>query len=309
MAQGCILPVTARDTAELRASLKEPQAQRTLAAAGMAVASENAYAYRKAVSYPLSDPDNPAHKVFVEYVLRNVAGNESISDNYRQALPRALVTVAEQTPDILGLATPSRGKGASALAKTLGHRTRGDAFAYELLGTAEVVRMNNVHNAGYQSLNGGPELRIFNTDRLDLGVRFQASYWKGGEAQGLFRPTSPRNTNRDRETFEADLLIRRGEETDDPTTIGVDFKHARHSGAYAGNPRDFRSQIQGVVNGILTGDMFLKEFHYVTNGCFNPDIREAVEEGNNKIIDALRERGEEASPRISLHERVQFPLR
>jgi len=52
MAQGCILPVTARDTAELRASLKEPQAQRTLAAAGIAVASENAYAYRKAVSCP-----------------------------------------------------------------------------------------------------------------------------------------------------------------------------------------------------------------------------------------------------------------
>jgi len=231
MAQGCILPVTSRDSQELRRSLQDPSTQRAILAAGEAIDNRDKYAYCDAVTYPLANPDDAAHKVFVDYVLRNVEGNEVIHKSYVQALPKAVVTIARQTKDVLGLVTPSVGKRASANDQTLKHRTRGDAFAYELLGMAELIRLNETVQSGSHAANNGPELRVYKTDRIDLGVRFNTGNRRNGEESGIFRPTSKQIT-RQSETFEADLLIRRNVGSglaQKVRTIGVDFKHSRNS--------------------------------------------------------------------------------
>lgn len=171
VAQGCILPLSVEDSRQLRASLREPLAQKAIWGAARALRQQDAISYAKNVTYPLIDPKHPAHRAFVETLLRNVAGNESILSNYARALPLALTIVAQQTPDVTGLVHGSYGKGATALARNLAHSTKGDAFAYELLGTAELIRLNRVLDQGSQPINDGPALRIWDDDRLDLGVR------------------------------------------------------------------------------------------------------------------------------------------
>lgn len=310
MAQGCILPLTTRDSIDLRLSLQYPDTQRTILAAGEAIGNKNKYAYCEAVSYPLANPNDPAHKVFVDYVLRNVQDNDVIREDYVTALPKAVADIAKQTKDILGLVTPSLGKGATANDKTLAHRTRGDAFAYELLGTAELLRMNNVHNTGSNATNGGPQLRIFDTDRLDLGVRFNTGHQRNGEECGLFLPTSKEITKRS-QTFEADLLVRRNVGPplhEQVYTIGVDFKHSRSSSSYSTNPKNFERKVDDVAQGILKGELGLGEYHYVTNGYFDAPFKEAVLRANERIISDQKQRGGETLAKISLHERVQYPL-
>lgn len=310
MAQGCILPITTRDSAELRRSLQYPDTQRAILAAGEAIGNRDKYAFCDAVTYPLANPNDAAHKVFVEYVLRNVQGSEVINDPYARALPSAIVLIAKQTKDILGLVTPSVGKGATATDKTLKHRTRGDAFAYELLGTAELIRMNQVHKSGSCATNGGPGLRIFNTDRLDLGVRFNTGHRRNGEEQGLFQPTSKQITNHS-QTFEADLLVRRNVGNvvlDKVYTVGVDFKHSRSSTSYSTNPQNFSKKVDDVAHGIIKRELGLGEYHYVTNGHFDEPFRQAVDQANDVIMAHQKENCEEVCPKISLHERVQYPL-
>jgi hypothetical protein len=310
MAKGCILPVTARDSADLRRSLQDPETQRIILAAGEAIGNRDKYAYCDAVTYPLADPADPAHKVFAGYVLRNVEGNETINADYSQALPKAMVAIAGQTKDILGLVTPSLGKGATATDKTLKHRTRGDAFAYELLGTAEIIRLNRAHDSGSPSKNGGPELRIFNSDRIDLGVRFNTGFRRNGEERGLFQPTSRQLTGQS-ETFEADLLIRRnvGNLLDASVyTIGVDFKHSRSATSYSPNPDHFAKKVNDVANGIIKQELGLGEYHYVTNGYFDDPFKEAVARANDLIMEHQRSIGNDIRPRISLHEGLQYPL-
>jgi hypothetical protein len=310
MAQGCILPVTTRDSQELRRSLQDPNTQRAILAAGEAIDNRDKYAYCDAITYPLANPGDAAHEVFVDYVLRNVEGNEVIDESYAQALPKAVVAIARQTKDILGLVTPSLGKRASANDKTLKHRTRGDAFAYELLGTAELIRLNEARQTGSRAANGGPELRVFESDRLDLGVRFNTGNRRNGEEAGLFRPTSKQITMQS-ETFEADLLIRRNVESglaQKVYTIGVDFKHSRTATSYSTNSQDFARKINDVVQGIVRGELGLAEYHYVTNGYFDAPFKEAVAKANETIMAHQQKHGETASPKIALHERLQFPL-
>jgi hypothetical protein len=310
MAQGCILPVTSRDSQELRRSLQDPNTQRAILAAGEAIDNRDKYAYCDAVTYPLADPADPAHKVFVDYVLRNVGANEVIDESYAQALPTAVHLIAQQTKDILGLVTPSLGKRASANDKTLKHRTRGDAFAYELLGTAEVIRLNETAHSGSRATNGGPELRVFDKDRLDLGVRFNTGHRRNGEESGLFRPTSKQITGQ-HETFEADLLIRRNVGNDGAQkvyTVGVDFKHSRSATSYSTNRQDFAGKINDVTQGILKGELGLAEYHYVTNGYFDDPFKEAVARANETIMAHQRKNAETVCPKIALHERLQFPL-
>lgn len=298
VAQGCILPLSVEDSRQMRASLKEPLAQQAIWSAERALSQQDAVAYAKAVTYPLIDPNHPAHNGFVETLLKNVSGNERILGVYASALPTALTIVAQQTADITGLVHGSSGKGASALTRNLAHRVHGDAFAYELLGTAELIRMNRVDNRGSQSTNGGPELRIFDTDRVDLGVRLPA---RGPREDGLERMFNPAGTgaNKYRQTFEADAFLFRGDHT-----VGIDYKHVRAGGYYKGDAARSQSQLEAIANGILANDAFqLREFHFVTNQVFGADFVRAVERVNDQITAITGD-----LPPISLHEHVQFPL-
>ena len=305
MAQGCLLPVTTQDSRELRRSLQDPNTQRAILAAGEAIGNRDKYDYCDAVTYPLANPDDAAHKVFVDYILRNVEGNEVISESYARALPSAIVSIARQTKDILGLVTPSLGKRASASDKTLKHRTRGDAFAYELLGTAELIRRNQVSHSGSRAMNDGPEIRVLETDRLDLGVRFNTGHRRSADESGIFRPTSKQITGQS-ETFEADLLIRRNVRSglsEEVYTIGVDFKHSRTSTSYSTNSANFARKVHDVAEGVLRA-----EHHYVTNGYFDRPFKDAVAQANENIMAHQRKNGETPCPKISLHEGLQYPL-
>lgn len=291
MAQGCILPLSVEDSRQLRASLREPLAQKAIWGAARALSQRDAVAYAKYVTYPLIDPKHPAHRAFVETVLANVAGNASILDNYAQALPWALTIIAQQTPDIMGLVHRSHGKGATALTSNLKHSKLGDAFAYELLGTAELIRLNRSDDRGSQPINDGPELRIFDDDRLDLGVRLPAG-------RDLFRPAGT-GANKYRQTCEADAFVFRGDHT-----VGIDLKHARDGGSYAGDMDSSQSQLEAIANGILADDAFqLREFHFVTNGVFEATFVAAVERVNAQITAVTGD-----APPIGLHQHVQFPL-
>lgn len=305
MAQGCILPFTRRDSAALRRSLDDPIAQRTFRDATIAFNADNADAFRRAVSYPLTDPKHPAHKVFMDVILKNVAENESIDHSYKSALPKAIVEIARLTPNIMGLVQPARGVGSTALRKNLVHKRVGDAFAYELLGTAALIRKTATEKLGSKSSNGANSLSIFPTDRVDLGVRFQADYGFDGKGHGLHRPASrsihsPRQFRR---SFEADLLIHRKDEAGSFFAVGVDFKHTRHYGAYKGSSTERWSQIKAIANGIMTGD--IDEYHFVTNGHFHQQFRNDVDHMNRKLMESdpsLK------VPPIGMHERVQYPL-
>lgn len=303
MAQGCILPVSAEDARQLRGSLSSPLAQRALWNVDRALEQRDAIAFVKKATYPLIDPDHPAHDVFVETVLSNVAGNKSISDRYVGALPTALTLVAQQTPDVLGLMAPSHGRGATALTKNLAHSTRGDAFAYELLGTAELIQRNRNHDRGSIATNGGPELRIFDDDRIDLGVRIPANARNDdGFIEGLFNPAGT-GVNKFRETFEADSFIFRKDVFGIEHAIGIDFKHARDEHSFAGRNEHYQSQLDAIGNGLLTEKLLLQSFHFVTNGEFDPTFVKDVEAMNDRITAITGD-----LPPIGLHEHVQFPL-
>ena len=256
-----------------------------------------------AVTNPLADENNPSHKAFTETVLRNVAGNEVINQAYAEALPHALASVAKHTPNVTGLITPSRGKGASSLDKNLNHSTRGDAFAYELLGTAEILRQSNTSEKSMAPSNGGRNLYIGKSDRIDLGVKLQADY----HSNELNRPVSTGKYNKLRTTIEADALISRSSATASPP-VAVDFKHTRNNGSCkssdsksARNKQPFKSQLDGIENAIRTGD--IAEFHFVTNGSFADSMKRPIEELNVKLNESFNKSRENL---VSTHEHCTY---
>lgn len=304
MAQGCILPFTDRDNLALRASLREPLARSAFRATDAAIEQRDLGRLHRAASYPLSDPTHPAHEAFVGHVLRHVAGNDSISDDFKKALPAAVLEISRQSPVVSGLVRKSRGRGATAQDKTLRNPRTGNGFAYELLGTAELIRRNRVHSSGSQPVNdGAPKLQIFAGDDIDLGFRFQAGYGAAGKDLGLDRPTATRGGRGFRHTFEADLLLTR---TDpiyrDWHTVGVDFKHVGKPGAEVRFDKDSVGQLEGISNAILTGDMNLASFHFVSNSVFSSEFKEAVETANQRIME--RSDGDITRPLIGLHENM-----
>lgn len=237
------------------------------------------------VTYPLSDPSHPAHKVFSAYVLRNAVSNQSIPDTYKQELPKAVADIAKINPTVLGLVKPARNWGQTTSIDApgkLGHKTRGAGFAYEILGTAALI------NKESKTKNTGVSLKIYSTDRPDLGFKLQASYLFADKEL----PSQPK-----RGTTEADLFISR------PTgighkNIGVDFKHSMNSGRYSGQITT--SEIEGRKIALMTGE--IAEFHYVTNGTFPEPVTKAFDKANREILD---EKGKEVGL-ISYHEHVRY---
>lgn len=270
MAEGCNLFLSEKDYREIVESRLSHEQVGEVAESVRTTLEGSAEEMARKMIYPLAEPHHPAHKVFSAYVLRNVAGNESIPDRYKQELPRAVAAIARITPDALGLARPATnwGPGAQAVDQPgkLGHKTRGAAFAYEVLGTAALITGES------KAANRPATLRIHSTDRLDLGIKLQASY--PGTANEL--PSQPRRC-----TVEADLFISRPASPLEGggKNIGVDFKHALDSGTYSGMISD--SQIAGIRVALQTGE--IQEFHFVTNGKFSSSVRQAIEQANHEL--------------------------
>lgn len=239
------------------------------------------------VTYPLSNPNDPAHKVFSGYVLRNAVGNQSIPDTYKEELPKAVADIAKINPIVLGLVKPARNWGQTTSIDApgkLGHKTRGAGFAYELLGTAALI------NKESKAKNTGVSLKIYSTDRPDLGIKLQASY----PFADFELPSQPK-----RGTTEADLFITRPTNIFDGghKNIGVDFKHSMNFGVYSGEIST--SEIEGRKVALMTGE--IAEFHYVTNGTFPEKITKAIDKVNSELRAERKDVG-----LISYHEHVRY---
>lgn len=240
------------------------------------------------ITYPLSNSSHPAHNVLSAYVLRNAVGNQSIPDAYKRDLPKAVADIAKITPNVLGLVKPARNWGQTTSIDApgkLGHKTRGAGFAYELLGTAAII------NKESKAKNTGVSLKIYSTDRIDLGIKLQASYLFADKEL----PSQPK-----RGTVEADLFITRPTSIFDGghKNIGVDFKHSMNSSTYSGGIST--SQIDGIKTALGTGE--IAEFHFVTNGTFPESVTKAIDKANCEILD---EKGKDVGL-ISYHEHVRY---
>lgn len=285
MADGCNLYLSDKDLKQITNSLNQKQICE-VAESVKSIMDGFSKGMSQKVTYPLSNPNHPAHKVFSAYVLRNVVGNKSIPDVYKRELPKAVATIAKVTPDVLGLVRPAKnwGPGALSIDVRLGHKTRGAGFAYELLGTASLIEKES------KAMNGPSKLKIYPSDRIDLGIKLQARY-PGAEAVLTSQPK--------RRTVEADLFISRPTSIFDGgfKNIGVDFKHSMNSGTYSG--RISVSEIEGRKVALMTGE--IDEFHYVSNGTFSKNVRETIDKANIE----LRETGKNDSL-ISYHENVKY---
>jgi len=244
-----------------------------------------------------------------ELLKQQIDANTGIPQSLRDQLPQAIHEILTVTPDAMGLVQRAR-PGATPMSRNLMHRTRGAGFAYELVGTAALIRGGSV------SVHGDG-LRIdATTDRLDFGPKAQARH-SGAESQfeGLIsrlidtwmtigaddnelrrRPrnatlleTLPRLA---RKTVESDLLICRATDGDF-REIGVDFKRTAR-GRYAGGISP--EQLTGVLIALCTGE--LHEFHFVTNGRLGGRDR--------MLIDGVRQVARDSDPEtiVTCHEFV-----
>lgn len=266
----------------------------------------------------LNDKSHPFFKAAIHYVLRNVAGNESIPKSYKEILPEAVATISKINYEVLGLAKPNRslwgtGKTGSiprGLVKTpdinsweknrkdgkpadrtgiddkgkLGHKTQGAAFAAELIVTAAIIKGGST--AGNAKGDVGT-LKILKGDRLDMGIRLKASY-KGADSV-IKQP--------ERATVEADSFIQKdGGLMGNAKCIGIDVKYSK-SKTY-GSGKVEQTQLDGLIVAIQTGQ--IHEFHFVTNKKFGGgefDLKERIDEANAVIARTEAERKwEQANP-------------
>lgn len=214
----------------------------------------------------LRDPSKFGHRALMEYIRTQVAGGEVIPESYARQLPSAIATVIKQAPDAMGLflsAPRHYGRGATGLFSNLRHTTRGDAFAYELLATAVLI------DKGFHTKDTLGGLQVYPTDRLDFGIKLQASY-KNVPAKDLDQPR--------RGTVEADLFINRNRGPLEPDKIiGVDFKHSRGS-TY--DNYDMQ-QIKGIQVALQTGE--IHEFCFVSNVKFSQGFKDKIQATNEEL--------------------------
>jgi len=177
----------------------------------------------------------------IDWSLSAAANNPTITQATKDLLPWALVTVASTTPDVLGLHGAARysGPGPTGLLANLGHRTRGDAIAAELIVAACLVERTWPSTDGARSLG---DLRRTG-GRVDFGVK----HLTGSGA---------------RRTIESDILLEvRGERR------GVDVKRSS-SGTYRHPPS--ADVITAAESAVTRGE--LRSFHWVSPGRFRPAV-------------------------------------
>jgi hypothetical protein len=189
--------------------------------------------------FPLADPDNPSHELFLGAALPPARANPSIDAALLSRLEAALVRVSQVTPDATGIAGPASwsGPGATGWERTVAHPKRGPAFAEEIITAAALC--------GHRWPAGNAdsvELTITGgIDPVDFGIKLLAGH--------------------KRRTVEADVLIQ------SPDGIrAVDVKFAT-DGRYRGDLT--AGHAAGIASVIDRGE--ITSFHFVTPGRFSPD--------------------------------------
>jgi hypothetical protein len=182
----------------------------------------------------------------VAHALRAARDNPRITPDLAALLPWALTTVTANSPSSFGLfaAAGYAGPGATGLLGVLGHRTRSQAFAAELVVAACLT---------YRAWGSRPGERdpagVDGRDcRLDFGVKLL------GQSPG-------------RRTAEADILVT----GPDGSRAGIDVKHSV-LGAYRSAPSP--GMLAVVRLALERGE--IASFHFVTPGRFRPAFRAAL---------------------------------
>lgn len=180
----------------------------------------------------------------IQWSLAGAADNPFIGEATKELLPWALVTVASATPDALGLFGPARysGPGPTGLLSNLGHRTRGDAIAAELVVAACLVERSWPSADGALALG---DLRLTG-GRIDFGVK---------HIPGVGR----------RRTIESDVLL-----STQSGRRGVDVK--RSVGNYRHVPD--AEVISAMAAAVARGEV--RSFHWVSPGRFRPAVHRAA---------------------------------
>lgn len=244
----------------------------------------------------LTNPNHLLHDKVTTRLMTFVSANQELSRPYQKQLPEDIAQLVKHTPDALGLVKEAVHRGQRHPLASAGKIGTGLGTVYEIMGTASLI-----HDSSAAANIGGLPLRVDPLDRLDFGIKLQASYQD--DDRRLFQH---------RKTIEADLLIyrpppqpnillERGRE------IAIDFKHAKDGRGYT--DKDGRektksgtsalaTQLAGVVSALKTGE--IDEFHFVTNGHFSEGFREAVDDANRTMKAAS---GQDLDL-ISMHEHV-----
>ncbi len=170
-------------------------------------------------------------------VLRLARDNAAISPTVKSLLPWALTAVDGSSLGLVGPAGYS-GPGATGLTGNLGHHTRGEAFAAELIVAACLVSRSWASTGGDVAL--GPTREAA---RVDFGVKLAG-------------------TSGARRTVEADLLL----VDDEGTRRAVDVKHS--AGAYRAPAG--REVLAVVGAAIERGE--IDSFHFVATSRFRPAV-------------------------------------
>ena len=264
MSVGCNLLLTEQDQQQIEASTKNGrEAEATDFVKEVILEKKEGWENR--LTEALANPNHPGHKIALNVALKDITGNQKFDNVERAKLARSLVTVTQITPNILGLVHPAKNYGprASAVLGNLTHKTRGYAFAYEINGTAALI------NAPSKAGNGNVSLHISPSDRVDMGIKLQASYAGLNRANvEMYRPK--------RGTVEADTFV----DSKSRGTLGIDFKFASTG---RGSVVE-ESQLQGVFNAIRTGEV--QEFHFVANGTFGITAKNRIANYNETLQQA-----------------------
>lgn len=193
-------------------------------------------------------------------------GNSMLDVQYARALPQAISNILRHTSNSMGLFNRARA-GASSWISTLKNTASGKAngVAYEVLMANRLLK-TKIRNSS------GKTLRITSKDRVDFGLKQQASYMQkssifvtdGFESFIFDQPN--------RLTVEADLLIHK-----EDGIVGVDFKHS----SVGGESNISSIQLDGIYTALETGEV--DEFHFISNTSFNSKTIDRVKEINDKI--------------------------
>jgi len=208
-------------------------------------------------------------------------GNYNLNDMMARKIPEALAHLLKRDKNISGLFNQVR-KGESAWISNLKNTGKGkaDGIAYEVLASARMLNF---------PLNGRP---ISHGDRLDFGIKLQASYAGGGNLNVTDGVSKSIFAQPYRKTVEADLLI-----TQPPSPMGggkeiaVDFKHS------IGTATISEEQLKGVAVALKTGEV--DEWHFVSNTNFSGSVQTKITEINKELIS-------ENKPIIQLHQNYDW---
>ena len=137
--------------------------------------------HTEVITDAIANPNYPNHKAVVSFILRNIdckrggSNFRPIPDAYKQLLPDAICQNAKINPDILGLVKPAQNWSTAEIhglhhPGKLGHKSRGDAFAAELITAAALTQ--KPWSPG--NLPNTKDTRLFcrPNDRLDLVTGF-----------------------------------------------------------------------------------------------------------------------------------------